>query len=830
MSFYRSQKCTVNTFFEYLENVLHRFGHMPCIFFGDSNIDALQNVGYQELSEILDSYDYKNCHNLVTRPCSKSSIDHMYSNLQFNFQIDSVECSLTDHNILHCNFESNAKNNDYVEVVRRHCNYERAKEYINNSLNMSSLAGHPSNDTLLLLECISNAVSSATVETKQRKPLKYELTPWINGNLQAIKNLKEKLLKRRRKGRPICEVTLKRISKVIKISSDELMNNYYQDNFINFKNEPRKGWRFLNQILGRKSKKEITLKDEHGETIQSDIDKADTFNDYFLESVANLKLEIEVTSQSNCNSLRTLHYHHNQFTFKPINNDEVIKLIDKLDVNKSAGSDDITPRVIMECREILSPFLTYIFNSSLSQSKYPDELKVHKIVPIPKHINSSSIDNFRPIALLSVIDKIFEKLLHSQLSTYLANENLMFKNQYGFQRGCGTEEAVVNVVNYICDGLDKGFSGVGGVFYDFSRAFDLVDHTILCQKLYFYGIRGSELELFRNYLYNRRQYVQINNAKSSIKPVLNGVPQGSVLGPLLFKLYLNDIANLELDGKLFMYADDLCVFYPYKENLVLKINIERDAALITEYARMNGLVLNAKKTKFVKFRPQPHRYENKSSIYVNGQEVNEVSDVMYLGINLQSNLSWKGHINQLRSKIAPALGILYKLKNKLDEYTKYIIFESLIQSHLNYLALVYGHRKNSDLKSLQIMQNKALKVVYNLPARYSTLSLYNNYAKNVYPVHGLYKSQLLIYVYKNINNIGLHTINIRRNSHAFYTRGNNNLGVKRCRLEMTKQRMEYIGCVEFNNLSHFIRDSPSISVFKKRLKKQLLQNMEMLLV
>lgn len=313
------------------------------------------------------------------------------------------------------------------------------------------------------------------------------------------------------------------------------------------------------------------LQNEQGDYITDDNVKAEKFSEYFLNSVAELKQGIETSIIDNWKSLRTLQTHDSQFRLRHVLTNEVGTLIRETDRRRSSDSDNISPRALIECNDELSPVLYKIFNNIIDTSIYPDILKIHKIVPIPKEARANEIAKYRPIALLSIVDKIFEKLLHSQLSLYLQNADLLFESQYGFQRGCGTEEAVVNVVNCICDSLDRGFSGVGGIFYDFSKAFDLVDHNTFYEKLSYYGINGSELALFKSYLENRRQYVQINASCSSVEAVQYGVPQGSVLGPLLFKLYINDISNLELSGKLYMYADDICILYPYKENLILKL-------------------------------------------------------------------------------------------------------------------------------------------------------------------------------------------------------------------------------------------------------------------
>lgn len=341
---------------------------------------------------------------------------------------------------------------------------------------------------------------------------------------------------------------------------------------------------------------------------------------------------------------------------------------------------------------------------------------------------------------------------------------------------------------------------------------------------------GRELRMFESYLQNRKQYVEMSSAKSDILDYKCGVPQGSCLGPLLFSIYLNDLSNLNLAGRLYMFADDVCLFYPYKYDLVLKTNMERDVSLIFEFARVNKLVLNASKTKLVRFKPNSHIINDNFSILVDGNVVQETHDVKYLGITLQSNLSWDLHICEVKRKIAPAIGILYKMKNKLTTKTKLLLYNALVQSHLNYMVIIYGYKCTNVLKPLQSMQNKALKVIHSLPATYSTHSLYNDVCKPIMPIHVLYKYQVLLYIFKSLNNIGYHTINFLQNQSAFNTRNQQNLRVPRCRLETTKQRIEYKGIIEYNQLPATLKNHSRISLYKKYLKEHLFQNLETLLL
>lgn len=827
MTFYRSQKCHSNTFSDYIDYVLSVFGRYPFISTGDSNMDFLNMSLTEQLNTIIDSYDCVNCHTFVTRPASGTSIDNVFSNLHNKLLIDVVECDLSDHNFVFCRLESHIKTKDLHEFVRNNCDYGKMKIYIRNNMSALTLTGDPSDDMSKFVSFLSNAMSFSTTEIKKTQTFNNEMAPWINGNLQSLLKLKKKLLAQRR-ANSTSEINsrLRRISKVIKIATRDEMNLYYRNKLSKINLDPKKCWRFLNQTLGRTKKSEVILKDDGG-FITSDSEKAEKLNQYFIKSVCELRQQIHHHPGESWHDFWSIRRHCNFLRLQQTTATEIREIICNMDLHKAPGFDNILPKLFVECGTEVIPVLVKIFNSSINNSVYPDLLKIQKVIPIPKETHANSVTKYRPISLLSTIDKIFEKIINRQLESYLEGELLLSDNQYGFRKGCGTGEAVVNVVNYICKCLDDGYAGVGAIFYDFSKAFELVDHTVLIEKLAFYGLMGRELGLLKSYLSNRRQYVQINEYKSSTEHVKYGVPQGSVLGPLLFKIYLNDINNIGMKGKIFMYADDLCIFYPYTREMTLKSAIAHDSELLTKYARINKLVLNSNKTKFIKFRPQQQRC-NDFIILSDGERVPEVNTVKYLGVYLQSNLSWKNHIQHVKSKISPVIGILYKLRNKLDENTKLMIFEALVQSHINYLSMIYAHRRNIDLKSLQIVQNKCLKNVYKLPRMYPTLQLYRDVAKTVLPVYGLHKMQQMVYIYKVLNKIGYHTIQfeIIHNN----TRQNSNIRVVRCRLETTKQRIEYNGSLEYNSLPSSVKNSETISLFKSRLKIHLLQNIEMLLI
>ena len=243
-----------------------------------------------------------------------------------------------------------------------------------------------------------------------------------------------------------------------------------------------------------------------------------------------------------------------------IKQNEIKDAICNLKNSNSSGYDEITTKFVKLSSPILIPALEKILNLSLSSGIYPSNLKTAKVIPIYKKGDSKSINNYRPISILSTLNKIFEKILYARLVNYIEKFDLFYKYQFGFRTNHSTEHALIEIVDQIRLSIDKN-QLTCGIFIDLSKAFDTVDHNILINKLDHYGIRGNALNLFRSYLSNRKQYTVIENNKSQTNNINCGVPQGSVLGPLFFLLFINDLPNCCPTGKVRIFADDTNVFF-----------------------------------------------------------------------------------------------------------------------------------------------------------------------------------------------------------------------------------------------------------------------------
>ena len=374
-------------------------------------------------------------------------------------------------------------------------------------------------------------------------------------------------------------------------------------------------------------------------------------------------------------------------------------MIADLKSKSSFGHDGVSSILLKKLSPEIYKVLTCIINQSLITGIFPDSLKVAKISPIFKKEDPHLTDNYRPISLLPVISKVFEKVAFKQVYDYFNKNKLLYKSQYGFRKGHSTELAGLEFNDKIVNHLDKGELPLA-IFLDLSKAFDTIDHDILIRKLHFYGIAGNSLNWFKSYLTDRKQYVQFKDSLSSYSMLKTGVPQGSILGPLLFIIYMNDIAQVTDKFYFTIYADDttliapICTFSLNDKNDLAMIsqNINSELKIITDWLALNKLSLNAKKTKMMVFHYHQKKISNmKLKLYINRTKIEQVKEFCFLGILFDECLTWKAHVQKIGSKISMANGTLNRLKKFVPQEVLKIIYNALILPHLNFGVLLWGH-------------------------------------------------------------------------------------------------------------------------------------------
>ena len=476
---------------------------------------------------------------------------------------------------------------------------------------------------------------------------------------------------------------------------------------------------------------------------------------------------------------------------------------------------------------MITPYLTHIFNLSLSKGEFPNSLKVAKVVPIFKKGDPALPENYRPISLLPSINKLLEKIIEKRIRNFLVEKNILYEYQFGFRTGYSTSQALMEIINNIYTHLDNG-QHILGVYLDLKKAFDTVDHSILLTKLHHYGIRGLSHSLMKSYLQDRKQVMHVNGSYSKYMAISTGVPQGSVLGPLLFLIYVNDIHVAAPDCLIRLFADDTNVFICDENCSNLTNKAEQAIGKLKEWFDANKLTLHLGKTTYTVFHC---RYTGNDCcpqyFYVNNTKICRAPCVKYLGVLIDEKLSWQQHIQDLCNKLVKYTGIFYQIQHKIPKQIALHMYYGLIYSRLSYGIEIYGMAKTTTLKPLQIMQNKILKMLTCKENRYPTNMLYSELdLLKVSDIHRL-KMHTILYRYctgklPNFFNRIFKPTNT--NPSAPQTRNNSLFNITRPKTTYGKLLLNNYGFNLWQSLPSNIKESSSLSIFKSSVKSHLLSD------
>jgi len=421
---------------------------------------------------------------------------------------------------------------------------------------------------------------------------------------------------------------------------------------------PKRVWKALNQIANIKTKstKDVAIDKitVEGRVIADRFMILELLNDYFVHVGIEGHDSIEVQGVQLVRP--------SLIKFKSVTPCEIAGYVANLK-NNVAAADGIPAQLYKILHSFYPDIFTAFVNHSLTTSSVPPQLKHNIIHPVYKGGARDDMANYRPIAIASNLSKILEMPVYDQLTQYFESINFFYAHQYGFRKTISTADAAFETVATIQSALDQGLS-VSGLFLDVKKAFDSVNHTLLLKKLRVAGVGGDVISWMENYLSGRTQSVVLSGDLSSKQQVLSGVPQGSILGPLLFKVFLNDITKLVLKGRLNLYADDANVIYSATTLDSLFNGMQEDLLQLFNWYKSNGLSLNLTKTRYMLFSPKPLSNVNYALI-ANGINIQRASSVKSLGLHLDERLKWDIHIAKVKSSILPVLGLIFRNKSYL---------------------------------------------------------------------------------------------------------------------------------------------------------------------
>ena len=505
--------------------------------------------------------------------------------------------------------------------------------------------------------------TNAPLKTVSKRKAKQFSKPWITRGIRKSIKIKNSLFHSNFNAK--YRLYRNKIITLIRLSKKQYFHNYFQSNISNMK----KTWAGINEVInrGRKKIKKIpALKDAKSGLLIHDPKKLPSIlNKHFASCGATLAAKLP---HSERHFSEFLAYRPKTFYFLPVTPGEVESEISLLPLGKSHGVYSCPVSFLKVSKCFISQPLTDIMNTSILEGTFPKKLKLAKVVPVFKNGDDTDPNNYRPISLLSIFNRIFERLMYKRLKSFFEINGLFYESQYGFREKHSTQHALIDIVNRIQNNMDKGMFSTG-VFIDLKKAFDTVDHEILLDKLYRYGIMGIVLEWFSSYLKGRLQVTQIGEHASPKELNPCGVPQGSVLGPLLFLIYINDIHQSSDKLNFFLFADDTTLLFAHKNLKVLEQVINSELTKVSEWLIANKLSLNIKKSNYVIFCPKQKKVNREISIKMYDTSANRYCSVerkdfvKFLGILIDCNLKWKHHIDFVSLKISKTIGILARLRH-----------------------------------------------------------------------------------------------------------------------------------------------------------------------
>ena len=734
--------------------------------------------------------------------------DHCTIHLKLSFKVKSAKC----YKRLVWDF-SKANVDGYVSYLE-HFNWDNC--FLNTSVDDSC-------------DEISNAILSAAKEFIPNKVV--TIRPYdksfYNGHLRQMKRKLNRLHERAKlhnttdlwsQFRHHRNVYIREVQKAKKECTDKRFSDINEYNI-----SAKRFFGFAKECFSKSKDNSMPpIITDDGDIIVNDCDKASHFNNFFASSSRINESSGSLPSNADCKV--------NKLNEIEVQDFEVFDQIKFLDCNKSYGPDGISPKFIKMAGQTIVRPLTKLFNMSLSQGIFPSNWKKANVLPLHKKSSKQLADNYRPVSLLCIMGKLFERIVFKHVYNHFLDNNLISQWQSGFIPGSSTVTQLLELFEQFSSATDQS-KDTRIVFLDISKAFDKVWHKGLLFKLQRFGIHGCLLKWFANYLSNRMQRVVINGQFSDWKTIFAGVPQGSVLGPLLFLVYINDITSVVKYCNVRLFADDTCLFVSTKDHIEAAWYINEDLKHIEEWARQWIVKFSPTKTESMVLSLKTKSDKMYPRLLLSNTPIANVQCHKHIGLWISNNFKWDFHIKNLVDKCSIRLGILKSLKFKLNRKALETIFTLYIRPILEYADIIWSGAPQHLLSKLDYIINEAMRIVTGAPARSSVTELYKetgwlplnkrremHVLKMMFGIaNNLCPAYLSNIVPSTVRELPPQVDKLRQNINSRISIGD--IPIRRTRLKLFDHLFPAIGTKLWNALPSSLKSLNTISSFKKELQK-----------